>query len=355
MALEDYFQPFSRRDWERESVDGTVRMAVVGLGGFARNRGLPAIAAGEYCETTTLVSGSPEKAATLAEAFDVQHVVDYEAYKNGAAADAYDAVYVATPNALHGEYVRAAADLGKHVICEKPLETTTERARELVNVCAEAGVMLMTAYRIQLGPTARRTREIVDDGYIGDVVQVYGGFSHPVLEATSPDTWRLDPDLAGGGALVDLGVYPLNTTRFLLKRDPVAFNAWTCSLEPAFAEVDEHVTFTLRFPGQITASCTASFNAHANSHLRLVGTDGMISISGPFGGVVPQRMVVERGEFSVEYTGHPDDEVGEEFDYFGYCVLTGTEPGPSGRDGLEDVRVIDAAYESAETEQWVEL
>jgi len=88
MALEDYFQPFSRRDWERESVDGTVRMAVVGLGGFARNRGLPAIAAGEYCETTTLVSGSPEKAATLAEAFDVQHVVDYEAYKNGAAADA---------------------------------------------------------------------------------------------------------------------------------------------------------------------------------------------------------------------------------------------------------------------------
>jgi len=157
MALEDYFQPFSRRDWERESVDGTVRMAVVGLGGFARNRGLPAIAAGEYCETTTLVSGSPEKAATLAEAFDVQHVVDYEAYKNGAAADAYDAVYVATPNALHGEYVRAAADLGKHVICEKPLETTTERA-ELVNVCAEAGVMLMTAYRIRFGPTARRTR-----------------------------------------------------------------------------------------------------------------------------------------------------------------------------------------------------
>ncbi|MCU4799041.1 Gfo/Idh/MocA family oxidoreductase [Halobacteria archaeon HArc-gm2] len=355
MALEDYFQPFSRRDWERKSVDGTVRMAVVGLGGFALNRALPAIAAGEYCETTTLVSGSVQKAARTADHYRADHVVDYDEFRRGEVSDAYDAVYVATPNALHGEYVSAAADQGKHVICEKPLETTAERARELVEVCADAGVTLMTAYRIQLGPTARRTREIVADGYIGDVVQVYGGFSHPVLEATSPDTWRLDPDLAGGGALVDLGIYPLNTTRYFLESDPVAVNAWTCSMDQAFAEVDEHVTFTLRFPGEITASCTASFDAHASSHLRLVGTDGMISISAPFGGVVPQSMVVERGEFSVEYTGNPDDEVEEEFDYFGYCVLTGTEPEPSGRDGLEDVRVIDAAYESAETEQWVEL
>lgn len=355
MALEDYFQQFSRRDWERERVDGTIRMAVVGLGGFARRRALPAIENGEYCETTTLVSGSPQKAAAVAEQFDVEHVVDYAEFRRGDAADAYDAVYVATPNAIHGEYVTAAADQGKHVLCEKPLETTAARAQDLVDRCDDAGVTLMTAYRIQLDPAARRTRELVADGYIGDVVQVYGGFSHPVLEETSPDNWRLDAELAGGGALIDLGIYPLNTTRFLLDRDPVAVNAWTCSLEDAFDEVDEHVTFTLRFPGEITVSCTASFNAHASSHLRLVGTDGMVYVSAPFGGVVPQSMVVERGEFSMEYTGHPVDEVVEEFDYFAYCVLTGTEPELDGEDGREDVRVIDAAYESAATGQWVEL
>ena len=355
MPLEDYFQQFSRRDWERETVDGIVRMAVVGLGGFARNRALPAIANGKYCETTTLVSGSVEKAATVAERYDVDHVIDYDEFQRGEAAEAYDAVYVATPNALHGKYVTAAADLGKHVICEKPLETTAARARDVVDRCAEADVTLMTAYRIQLDSAARRTREIVADGYIGDVVQVYGGFSHPVLKETSPDTWRLDPELAGGGALVDLGIYPLNTTRFLLGRTPDAVSAWTCSMDEEFDEVEEHVTFTLRFPGGITASCTASFDAHANSHLRILGTEGMVSISAPFGGVVPQSMVVERGEFSMEYTGHPVDEVEEEFDYFGYCVLTGTEPEPNGKDGLTDVRVIDAAYESAAAGEWVEL
>lgn len=355
MALEDYFRDFARRDWERESPDGTVRMAVVGLGGFARSRALPAIEAGRYCETTVLVSGSVEKAAAVAETFDVEHVVDYDEFRAGEAVDAYDAVYVATPNALHGEYVAAAAERGKHVICEKPLETTAERARELVETCDAAGVTLMTAYRIQLDPTARRAREIVRDGFIGDVVQVYGGFSHRVLDVTSPDTWRLDPDLAGGGALVDLGIYPLNTSRFLLDRDPLAVHAWTCSIGDAFADVDEHATFTLRCPGEITASCTASFNAHASSHLRLVGTEGMIAISAPFGGIVPQQVVVERGDFSVEYTGHPVDEVQEEFDYFGYCVLTGTAPEPDGEDGLADVRAIEAAYESAATGQWVEL
>jgi xylose dehydrogenase (NAD/NADP) len=81
----------------------------------------------------------------------------------------------------------------------------------------------------------------------------------------------------------------------------------------------------------------------------------MISISTPFGGMVPQSMVVESGEFRMEYTGHPIDEVEEEFDYFGYCVLTGTEPEPNGEDGLADVRIIDAAYESADTGQWIEL
>lgn len=354
MALEDYFTDFDRRDWEREPVDGTVRIAVVGLGGFARQRALPAIDAGRYCETSVLVSGSPERAAALAEEFDVDHVVGYESFRDRVVADEYDGVYVATPNSLHGEYVTAAARQGKHAICEKPLATTTEDARRLVETCEDAGVTLMTAYRLQVEPAVRRTRELVRDGIIGDVVQIHGGFSHPLLEWSDPDSWRLDPDLAGGGALVDLGVYPLNTSRFLLESDPVGVTAWTCSLDPAFDEVDEHVAFTLRFPTETTASCTASFNAHSSSQLRLIGTDGMIHIAAPFGGVVPQSMIVERGDFSMEYTGQPVDEVEEEFDYFGYCVLTETRPEPDGEDGVADLRVIEAAYESAETGQWVD-
>ncbi len=191
----------------------------------------------------------------------------------------------------------------------------------------------MTAYRLQTEPAVRRTRELIREGTIGEVVQIQGGFSHPLLEYTSPDTWRLDPDLAGGGALVDLGVYPLNTIRFLLDCDPTGVYATTYSSGGPFAAVDEHVAFQLEFPTEVTASCTASFDAHAHSRLEIIGTDGIILIASPFGGVVPQEMVVESGDMRMEYTGPPVDEVCEEFDYFGYCVLTGTEPEPDGRDG----------------------
>ncbi|EMA41687.1 D-xylose 1-dehydrogenase Gfo6 [Halobiforma nitratireducens] len=355
MALEDAFAGFTRRDWERDSPDGIVRLAIVGIGGFARNRALPAVAEGQYCTTTTLVTGSPDRARSLAETYDVEHVVGYDRFREGEHADAYDAAYVATPNATHGEYAIAAAEHGKHVICEKPLETTVERARDVVDACEDADVILMTAYRLQTEPAVRRSRELVRDGVIGTVVQVHGAFSHPLLDHAGPDTWRLDPELAGGGALVDLGVYPLNTIRYLLGCDPTGVYASTHSSGGPFATVDEHVAFQLEFPTDATASCTASFDAHASSQLELVGTDGKVAISSPFGGVVPQEMVVESGDVRSEYTGPPTDEVREQFDYFGYCVLTGTEPGPDGEDGVADLEAIEAAYESAETARRVSI
>ncbi|MFC6764122.1 Gfo/Idh/MocA family protein, partial [Natrinema soli] len=177
----------------------------------------------------------------------------------------------------------------------------------------------------------------------------------PLLEHAGPDTWRLDPDLAGGGALIDLGIYPLNTIRFLLDCEPTGVYATTRSSGDPFADVDEHVAFQLEYETGATSSCTASFDAHARSALELVGTEGMIDIESPFGGVVPQEMVVESGDVRMEYTGPPVDEVHEEFDYFGYCVLTGTDPEPDGEDGLADLRAIEAAYESAETGRRVSL
>ncbi|MBZ6494802.1 D-xylose 1-dehydrogenase Gfo6 [Natrinema longum] len=349
MALEEAFSNFTRRDWERESIAGTVRLAIIGVGGFACQRALPAIHNGNYCEPTVLVTSSPDRATDVAEEYDVPHVIDYDAFLAGTHTDAYDSVYVATPNAFHSQYATAAADFGKHVICEKPLETTAERAREVVDACTTAGVTLMTAYRLQTEPTVRRTRELVREGAIGDVVQVHGSFSHPLLETASPDTWRLDPDLAGGGALVDLGVYPLNTIRFLLDCEPTGVYATTTSSGGPFTGIDEHVALQLEYETGATASCTASFDAHARSALELVGTQGMIDIESPFGGVVPQEIVVESGDVRMEYTGPTIDEVCEEFDYFGYCVLTGTDPEPDGEDGLADLHAIEAAYESAET------
>lgn len=126
MALEAYLDEFTARDWEpdTEPEDDPLRVAVIGLGGFARNRALPAIKQTTQCETTVVVSSSPEKAQTVATEFEADHTLDYEEFHAGKMSDAYDAVYIATPPAYHLEYAETAAEHGKHVLCEKPMEVT---------------------------------------------------------------------------------------------------------------------------------------------------------------------------------------------------------------------------------------
>jgi xylose dehydrogenase (NAD/NADP) len=348
MDLGSYFEGFTRRDWETVD-EANVRIAVIGLGGFARNRALPAIRNTEFCETTVLVSGSPEKAGTLADEFDVDRTFDYAAFEDGEAADAYDAVYVSTPPAYHDDYAEAAARLGKHVLCEKPLAADVDAAERMVRACEDAGVVLMTAYRLRTEPAVRRTREAVRDGVIGDPVQVHGGFSTRLLENVGRDTWRLDPAVAGGGALIDLGIYPLNTSRFLLDATPTSVQADTTSPGPPFDLVEEHGAVLLTFPSGATASCTASFNAHPDSRLQVLGTDGQILIRDPFGGHTAQEIVVERDDTRTEYTGPVVDEVREEFDYFANCVVDGGGCESDGEEGLTDLRIVRNAYQAAET------
>ena len=355
MRVEEHFEQFTRRDWQSRDEGGPVRFAVVGLGGFSRERALPAIEQTTFCEVTTLVSGSPEKRDAVADEVNADHAIDYDAFTDGVAEDAYDAVYIATPPAFHPKYTETAAEFGKHVLCEKPLATDAEHAQQMIDVCEANGVTLMTAYRLQTEPAVRRLREVIADGCIGDPVQVYGGFSVKLLETVGPDTWRLDPEFAGGGALIDLGIYPLNTLRYLLDCDPVAVRGELTSEHEAFDQVEEHVAFQLSLPDGVTASCTASFNAQKTSQLQVLGTDGQIWITAPFGGEVPQDVLVECGEVRTEYTGEPVDEVIEEFDYFAHCIITGETPEPDGYDGLTDLEIIEAIYGAAEMERTVEI
>lgn len=355
MNLDPYFDGVTVRDWQTTTT-GTIRFALVGLGGFVRSQVLPAMAETDFCAATVLVSGSPEKAASLAEEYGVERTLGYDAFEEGRAADEYDAVYVAGPNGLHLDYARAAANHGKHVLCEKPIETSADRARRMVQVCDDAGVTLMVGYRPRIEPILRRLRELVRDGGLGDPVQIHAGFSAHIFDLNDdPDQWRLDPDLAGGGALVDVGVYPLNTSRFLLDADPVAVQGTTATPDEAFAGVDEHVAFQLAFPGGATASCTASYRGQQDDRLRLIGTEGQVLVEPAFNAGVNPTLTVERGDERVEYTGPFVNEVAEEFDYFAHCLLTDSKPGPDGRDSVVDMTVVEGVYESAETGTRVEL
>jgi xylose dehydrogenase (NAD/NADP) len=357
--MNDALSEFGRRDWQTDSGLEPVRFAMVGLGWWTREEAIPATEESDWCETTVVVSGGRDKAEDVAEATEnVESAITYDQFHDGEATDEYDAVYVATPNAKHLDFVASAADFGKAVLCEKPIEATPERARRMVEACEGADVPLMVAYRMQTDPAVRRARELVRTGAIGDPVLVHGSMSQRLLEMFSdPDQWRLDTDLSGPGASVmDLGIYPLNTARFVLDAEPTAVSAFAHSSDEAFGDVpDEVATFEVRFDDGTLAACSASQNANRSSHLKVVATEGEV-------GVEPAFFDRENRKFALEVDGNRAnveyqqvDQMLEEFDYFAHQIRTDSEIHPDGRHGLTDIEAMHAIYESAEQESVVSL
>ena len=351
--MEFPFEEFTERDWQTTTDAGPVRFAMVGLGWWTRAEAIPAVAESTFCETTVVISGSKEKAESATDLADtIDHAITYEEFHDGAAADAYDAVYVCTPNALHLPFVETAVRLGKDVLCEKPMEATVARAREMLDAVEASDVDLMVAYRMQTEPAVRRAREVVRSGLIGDPVQVHSNMSQPLLEMIpDPDQWRLDPDLSGGATVMDLGLYPINTTRFVLDADPHTVQARVTHESEAFADVgDEHAAFTLVFPDGVYASCTASQAAYRSSHLRVTGTEGEVAIDPAFYNRQDRGFRLSVGEERYDVDFQQVDQMTEEFDYFAHCLLTDTDPHPDAEHGLVDVLVVDAVYDSAEAD-----
>jgi xylose dehydrogenase (NAD/NADP) len=357
--LADYLDAFTRRDWQTidpDDVDDPVRVAVVGLGWFAREWALPGIARSAFTEATVVTDIDSEAVAAVAADRDVRGVTPEE-LRDGDAADEYDAVYVATPNATHLEYVEAAAEQGKAVLCEKPLESTPERARDLVAACEDAGVPLMVGYRMQTDPAARRLRDLLDAGVAGDVVHVHATMSQTMLGELGGDfdQWRLDPELSGGCALMDIGIYPLNTIRFALGEDPVRVSGRTRTEHDAFAGVDEHATYRLEFPGGVDAMCTVSQNAQHASRLEVTGTDARLILDPAFYEREDRGFAVVRDGVRVDVDFEQVHQIEEEFAYFGHQLLADEPFYPDGEHALVDMRALDAIYESAETGAPVEL
>jgi len=358
MSIDTYLDDIRERDWQQLE-SGSLRFAMIGLGWWTREQAMPAVEASEFCETTVVVSSTTEKADEVAAGSPtVETGLTYDEFLDGEATDEYDAVYVCTPNAYHLPYCEAAAEHGKAILCEKPMEATVERAADLVDAAQAADVPLMVAYRMQTDPQVRRMRELVREGAIGDPVAVHGHMTQQMLDVVSgdPNQWRLDPDLSGYGATVmDLGIYPLNTARFVLDADPVTVTAQMHSEDEAFRDVpDQHATFTMQFDDDTYAACTASQHAHNTGSLRVIGTEGELVLEPVFLGQAPQKLTVatDDGRDAVIDDGRRDiyaDEMTSEFDYFADRVLRDAAITPDGEHALVDMQALDAIYRAAES------
>jgi predicted dehydrogenase len=256
-----------------------LRFGVLGAARIATGHVIPAIQRSDLCEVVALASRSIETGREAAERLGIPEV--FGSYQELLASELVDAVYIPLPNHLHKPWTLAAAAAGKHVLCEKPLGLSAAEAQEMVDGCATAGVALMEAFMYRHHPTWRRVKELVDGGAIGEVMAINTRFSY-----FNDDPSNIRNQIAtGGGAVMDIGCYAINLSRWLLGGEPTGIKA-NVRRHPRFG-VDVLTSAILEF-GDVHSTFTVSTLAEPDQRAYVIGSSGRIEIEIPFN-IPPDR------------------------------------------------------------------
>jgi glucose-fructose oxidoreductase len=322
-----------------------IRYAVVGLGHIAQNAILPAFAhAHENSELTALVSDDPVKLRELSKEYGVENCFSYKDFELCLHSGEIDAVYIALPNNLHADYCTRAAQLGIHVLCEKPLAVTEEECQDIIRACAENEVKLMTAYRLHFERGNLEAMEIIRSGKIGDPRIFNSVFTMHVRSGNI----RTKQQYAGS-PLYDIGIYCINAARYIFRDEPTegfCFSAGKGSRQIGTEEMNAAI---LRFPNERLAGFTASFGAESTADFEVIGTKGKLRVVQAYDYMLPVTLELTTGGHTQRKLYHLRDQFAPELLYFSDCILKDREPEPSGVEGLRDVSIIQSLYESVQT------
>jgi glucose-fructose oxidoreductase len=329
-----------------------VRFAVVGLGHIAQAAVLPAFRhARPHVELTALVSGTPAKLRKLGQRYRVPHLSSYGDADELFGSGELDAVYVATPNTEHAEWVIRAAEAGLHVLCEKPLAASVRDCERMIDACERNDVLLMTAYRLHFERCNLEVADIVRRKRIGEARYFDSQFSMQV----KADNIRTDAEL-GGGPEWDIGIYCQNAARYVFQAEPEQVWATaTNSGDLRFKEIPETVHVLLKFPGERIANFICSFGAADRSRYEIVGTKGSIVVDPAYEYAEGLGYELTIGEKKKKKKFAKSDQFAPELVYFARCMRSGRTPEPSGKEGLIDVAIIEAIHESISSGRWVDL
>ncbi len=331
--------------------DKRLGVAVVGLGRLALTQILPGFGQSKHVRVTALVSGEADKARVIAAQYGVpeKNLYDYKNFDSIKDNPEIDVVYIVLPNALHAEYTVRAAQAGKHVLCEKPMATNVADAQRMVDACKQAGRKLMIAYRCQYLPEFRSLVGMVRNKTYGDLrmIETTNGQND-----ANDGQWRLNKAMAGGGSLPDVGLYCLNTARFLTGEEPVEITARTTqpANDPRFREVEDICTFTLRFPSGVMAVCGSGYSYHENRFLRLMATEATFGLDPAYGYDNLTMQIARRDGMSSgleQRRWAPKSQFALEMDAYAEAIRTEAVPLTPGEEGLQDMRLIAAIYEAA--------
>ena len=328
-----------------------VGVALVGLGYYSRDLLAPALQLTRHCYLAGIVTGSPEKIPVWQEQYSIpdKNVYSYETMHEIADNPAIDVIYIVLPTSMHEEYSVIAANTGKHVWCEKPMAMTVAECESIISACNKNKVQLTIGYRLQHEPNTQTIIQYAES-------KPYGKIKHVIAQAgyysstPDPNHWRMKKDM-GGGAMYDMGVYPLNAARYATGEEPIAINArheW--KRKELFKEVDETTYFDLEFPSGAVAECKTSVGENMNI-LNIGCEKGWYKLE-PFqsytnvGGVTSSGIKLDKTIENQQATQMDDDAL---------AILGKKTILAPGEEGLADIRLIEAAKKSVATGKTVKL
>jgi predicted dehydrogenase len=327
-----------------------IRYAVVGLGHIAQVAVLPAFAhATRNSQLVAVVSGDRTKRRETARRYRIERTFTYDEYDE--CLREVDAVYIALPNSMHEEYTVRAARAGVHVLCEKPMAVTVDECRRMIAACRKADVKLMIAYRLHFETLNLSAIDVARRGELGELKYFNSSFSMTVRRGDIRTKQAY-----GGGTLYDIGVYCINAARNLFRAEPTQVSALSINSGLAsLSEIDETTAATLRFGNDQLATFVTSFHAADVAAYRIVGTKGDLHAA-------PAYEYAEGLEYTLTRDGKKRrksvgkrDQFAPQLLYFSDCILDDRTPEPSGEEGLQDVRIVQALYKSAASGKPVSL
>jgi len=336
-----------------ETYDGPVlRVAIMGLGGYG-TRVAEAMQSCIKAKLVGVISGTPSKIKNWQDKYAIpeKNCYNYQNFDQIKDNPDIDAVYVITPNALHHDQVIRVAKAGKHVICEKPMAISPKEGQEMIDACKKANVKLLVGYRMHFEPKTLEVIRMRNAGEFGKIMFFQGQCGFKIGD---PTQWRLNKQLAGGGAMMDIGIYAINGSRYMIGEEPMWVTAQETKTNPQiFKEgVDETIQFQMGFPGGAVASYLSSYNINYLDRFFLSGEKGFVEMQ-PSTGYGPIKGRTHKGELTQPHTTHQTVQMEE----MAGIILEGKEPivPVNGEEALKDLKIIEAIYLAAKTGKKIPL
>ncbi|UCD62171.1 MAG: Gfo/Idh/MocA family oxidoreductase [Flavobacteriaceae bacterium] len=318
-------------------------VALVGLGSYSTYQLAPSLLDCELCYLAGIVTGTPEKEKIWQDKYDIpdENIYNYENFDSIASNDSLDIVYVVLPNSMHADFSIRAARAGKHVICEKPMAVSVEECDAIIDACKKANVKLSVGYRLHSEPYTQEIKRIVAEKVFGNVQYISAEAAY--RSGGNPDQWRLNKALSGGGALMNMGVYAIQSAIYGTGENPISVTAQEFSSRPEyFKDTDETITAQFEFSSGAFGNIMTSHNTNVN-RMYASCDKGWYELN-PASSYGPLAGRTSNGDLSFPH----ERQQKLQMDDFARHILKDTPNAAPGEMGKRDMIIVEAIYESIE-------